>query len=431
MIRDDPRYALPIPARLRARMRDAWQGSVTRRMARPASIPDSLAYRPVPLAVGSQDVADAMLRGHFELAGSSAKIERGDPWRAAAPSADWASALHGFGWLSHFSAGDGPASRTAARRFVDGWLTRHGKRGGLAWRPAITGQRVTAWLMNAPLLTENAEPLYRSELLKSIAAQGRYLSRTAESEPRPESRMRAATGMLYAGLCLPDERKLMTEGLKLFLKAVAASSLPDGGPLSRNPSDLLERLQLLVQVRADLTGAGEAALAEGLDPLIARAAPALRALRHGDGGLALFHGSRAETAEAIDRALVAGGEASPAAGHLPETGYLRLAAGRMTALMDAGDPPGGAHARTAHDAPLALEVSVGGERLIVNCGSAVHLGAEWEAACRSTDAHSAQDLDLMRYGVDQARRGWLETGDVLNAMKLEQFQAWRNRRRQP
>ncbi len=48
----------------------------------------------------------------------------------------------------------------------------------------------------------------------------------------------------------------------------------------------------------------------------------------------------------------------------------------------------------------------------------------------STDAHSAQDLDLMRYGVDQARRGWLEPGDVLNAMNLEDFQAWRNRRRQ-
>ncbi|HEY3355688.1 MAG TPA: DNA polymerase/3'-5' exonuclease PolX [Polyangia bacterium] len=32
----------------------------------------------------------------------------------------------------------------------------------------------------------------------------------------------------------------------------------------------------------------------------------------------------------------------------------------------------------------------------------------------STDAHKATDLELMRYGVDQARRGWLEPGDVLN-----------------
>ena len=32
----------------------------------------------------------------------------------------------------------------------------------------------------------------------------------------------------------------------------------------------------------------------------------------------------------------------------------------------------------------------------------------------STDAHSTTDLDFMRFGVDQARRGWLEAKDVLN-----------------
>lgn len=33
----------------------------------------------------------------------------------------------------------------------------------------------------------------------------------------------------------------------------------------------------------------------------------------------------------------------------------------------------------------------------------------------STDAHRVAELELMRYGVEQARRAWLETGDVLNA----------------
>ncbi len=32
----------------------------------------------------------------------------------------------------------------------------------------------------------------------------------------------------------------------------------------------------------------------------------------------------------------------------------------------------------------------------------------------STDAHSTRHLDLMRFGIDQARRGWLEPADVLN-----------------
>jgi DNA polymerase (family 10) len=37
----------------------------------------------------------------------------------------------------------------------------------------------------------------------------------------------------------------------------------------------------------------------------------------------------------------------------------------------------------------------------------------------STDAHRVADLGLMRFGVDQARRGWLEPGDVVNTLPLE------------
>jgi DNA polymerase (family 10) len=37
----------------------------------------------------------------------------------------------------------------------------------------------------------------------------------------------------------------------------------------------------------------------------------------------------------------------------------------------------------------------------------------------STDAHAPGQLDHLRRGVSQARRGWLEAGDVLNTRPLE------------
>jgi DNA polymerase (family 10) len=39
----------------------------------------------------------------------------------------------------------------------------------------------------------------------------------------------------------------------------------------------------------------------------------------------------------------------------------------------------------------------------------------------STDAHSVTHLDLIRFGVDQARRGWLEPDDVLNTRSWKQL----------
>ncbi len=37
----------------------------------------------------------------------------------------------------------------------------------------------------------------------------------------------------------------------------------------------------------------------------------------------------------------------------------------------------------------------------------------------STDAHSTADLEFMRFGLDQARRGWLEAEDVINTRSLK------------
>jgi DNA polymerase (family 10) len=39
----------------------------------------------------------------------------------------------------------------------------------------------------------------------------------------------------------------------------------------------------------------------------------------------------------------------------------------------------------------------------------------------STDAHGTDQLDFIRFGIDQARRGWLSAGDVLNTRPLDEL----------
>jgi DNA polymerase (family 10) len=41
----------------------------------------------------------------------------------------------------------------------------------------------------------------------------------------------------------------------------------------------------------------------------------------------------------------------------------------------------------------------------------------------SVDAHSTRDLENIRYGVDMARRGWLQRSDVLNSLEAPEFAA--------
>jgi len=47
----------------------------------------------------------------------------------------------------------------------------------------------------------------------------------------------------------------------------------------------------------------------------------------------------------------------------------------------------------------------------------------------NTDAHSADQLSLMRFGVATARRGWIGPGEVLNTLPLSQLRRWLRRTR--
>jgi DNA polymerase (family 10) len=55
----------------------------------------------------------------------------------------------------------------------------------------------------------------------------------------------------------------------------------------------------------------------------------------------------------------------------------------------------------------------------IHCKTAREIGLKISI---STDAHSIGGLDQMRFGVAQARRGWLTREDVLNARSWEELE---------
>ena len=75
----------------------------------------------------------------------------------------------------------------------------------------------------------------------------------------------------------------------------------------------------------------------------------------------------------------------------------------------------------AHERGCHLEINAEPDRLDL---SDVHAQAAKSVGVKvaiSTDAHSTAALGYMRFGVDQARRGWLEAGDVINTRPLTEL----------
>ena len=77
--------------------------------------------------------------------------------------------------------------------------------------------------------------------------------------------------------------------------------------------------------------------------------------------------------------------------------------------------------KAARDYGVMLEINAQPDRLDLND---LHVQMAREAGVRlviNTDAHRIQELECMRYGVDQARRGWCEAKDVANTYSLRAF----------
>jgi DNA polymerase (family 10) len=79
--------------------------------------------------------------------------------------------------------------------------------------------------------------------------------------------------------------------------------------------------------------------------------------------------------------------------------------------------------RHAKACKVALEVNAHPDRLDLTdtyCRMAKDEGA---LLAINSDAHSTFELDLLRFGVGQARRGWLERADVINTRNLKQLRS--------
>ncbi len=294
---------------------------------------------------------------------------------------------HGFAWLRDLRALGTDAARTRSRFLVSAFMdTDHPD--ALSARPEIAGARIAAWLGHYDFFAASADDDFRQRLMGRLVADARTLSAALPGEARDGRAVTALKGLLAAAVAMPEHAPYLPRGLKFLAQEIRQQVLADGCHAERSPAAHLAALQDFAEIRA-LLQASKTEAPEELPVTIEKMAMALRALRHGDGGLALFNGSKEDLGSLIELVLSQAGRGGRVVGTLAASGFYRLASGKSLLLADAGAPAPAGMDRFAHAGTLGFEFSVGKERLVVNCGAAPAAGTEWRDALRATAAHSA------------------------------------------
>ena len=353
----------------------------------------------------------AMMTGRcrFRFLNVEREVKHAEDWDDSSVEALWRYHLHYFDDLNAEAALDRADWHLEALRR---WLTENSPGEGIGWDPYPTSLRIVNWIkwLQRPDIAgrdgiKAADRALYSDVVTSLAVQARWLRKRLEHHLLGNHLLANAKALVFAGCFFEglEANRWRQRGERLLRRELEEQILPDGGHFERSPmyhAIVLEDLLDVANLARAYPGVIDKALVEAIKAKLPAMLSFLAGVSHPDGEIAFFNdaamGMSPTPKKILDYAQRLGiewFESRDAIQHWPETGIVRLDAGDAVVLMDVGPvgpdyQPGHAHADT-----LSFELSVFGQRVLVNGGTSGYGKGLQRHAERSTAAHNTVEID--------------------------------------
>lgn len=274
------------------------------------------------------------------------------------------------------------------------WISNNPVGEGVGWHPYPLSLRVASWCKAQP--TDPA-------INKSIYQQAQYLYRNTEFFHPGNHYLENAKALVFAGAFLAGQGEAdqwLQKGLKILQKEIPDQVLEDGGYFERSTTYHALMLELLTDVLNIIEEDSEAW--HLIETSVQKMADFLLSLTHPDGTITLFNDSTEEiapsTASLLRYVSEVTGYAAQHKTSFPDSGYFVMRSEHFYLAIDAGPLGPDYLLAHAHADLFTYELSVNGERTIVDTGVFEYPAGELRSLCRSTTAHNCPTVD----DVDQA-----------------------------
>ena len=355
-------------------------------------------HLPICLTHADDKITDALMQDIYNFHGEEfewADDKKEDLWQPIATSHIFSEAMHRFIWLPHLADKD-DKTRRKMLQLIGHWARNHSHWSQPAWRSDIVAERLYHLLSFYRQITQNMNEQSVSRFHTQLHQHYQHLKTTADWEMRGSKKLIAQIILLICMICKEENNNVVNRYLRLLVDELNHQIFPDGGHCERNPETHFIILRWLC-VLYELFLRDQRTMPEEISGTIDRMIPFLRMMQRQDGRLFIFNGAAAISAEEIEETLkfaVRGSRMPGALKSASYSGFETISNDFVQVMMDVGDFPCNNHARMMHAESLAIEVMMGGQPIIVNCGS-LHYNADpyWASAQRGTMAHSTIILD--------------------------------------
>ena len=334
----------------------------------------------------------------FRFLNRIGRLEARESWNDPGRARLWLYNLHYFDDLN----AEGSAERAHWHSdLMARWVAENPPGYGAGWEPYPLSLRIANWIKWALAGNE-----LEQKWCQSLSVQVRYLSRRLEWHLLGNHLLANAKALLFAGLFFKGEEAdaWRAEGLAILGRELPEQVLADGGHFELSPMYhciILEDLADLINLANAYPDIIPRNVVDGWKTTVQCMHHWLQIMTHPDGQIAFFNdsafGIAPEPVQLLHYAnslgLVSGIGAPQRVTHLQDTGYVRVQQGEMAAIFDVARVgpdylPGHAHADT-----LSFELSLFGQRVIVNSGTSQYGTGPERLRQRSTAAHNTVEVD--------------------------------------
>jgi uncharacterized heparinase superfamily protein len=280
------------------------------------------------------------------------------------------------------------------------WVRENPPGVGTGWRPYPNSLRIVNWVKWA--LAGGGLP---ADCVQSLATQARWQRQRIEYHYLGNHLLANAKALVFAGCFFGGNEadEWRRTGLRIYAQQLPEQILPDGGHYELSPmyqslmlEDLLDLVNLMASVPA-LASEFPAAIRASVNPMRRW----LAAMCHPDGEISFFNDAAfgvAPTPSELSGYAARLGfteDVSPAPGltHLRDSGFVRMQRGPAIVIADVGEVCAPVCPAHAHADTLSFEMSVHGQRVLVNSGVSQYGDGAARDRQRGTAAHNTVVID--------------------------------------
>ena len=296
--------------------------------------------------------------------------------------------LNSFFWLNLINRKN---NGDTIQQIIYIWIKNNTKYQKKNWNNLQVSKRVLAWILNADIILNNADRVFKESFFNSIIMQVNHLKNNLNDENDPAKKIEIISAIILSGLVFKEYNSNFEKGIKALKYIVENFFDKDGCPINRSIYDLVQCSKFLVLIKECCKDAQEY-IPDFLDDIVDSLIDCLYAIKTPTHKNPLFNGASEFKIGSYLEYLK--GLEYVSKNNINKIGQIYIARVKKNLLFfDVGSPPAKKYSKNYQSGPLSFEYFIDNHKIITNCGFGNKISKKAELISRLTSAQSTLCLN--------------------------------------